>query len=429
MASAAAQWYYYLQNDPRNIHPDGWYRYEASIESIVEGFYQQHHVNPSANAVAGSASGGASKKSKKTKARYLLPLLASSGFQYEVDFQAMTQVNTTSRKSRPICRITNSRPPVLPPPRPSSRAAAAQQKSDKSKRPGICATRQVTAGGGEVIDYTAPEVLHEVRLDETKIFENVAPPTGKPPAKVIAAAASNSGKNETNKQSDCYANASYDDECVICLDSLWKATDSSDNGSSSNKKPARVVSIKNCNHRFHYDCIREALTKGGGKCPLCSKPVEQQEGATKTSKGKCPSGTMEYRKISSNCSGFGNLTVGTIVIEYSIPGGIQKSFHSNPGTYYSGAFRTAYIPATAEGWDLLVRMQYSFGHGLMFTVGTSLTSCRPNVVTWASIHNKTNMSGGTYGYPDSTYFARCNDEMNSLGVPPPAECRQWLQSI
>lgn len=447
----STRWYFYLQNDPRGS-PDDWYRYEASIEATVEAFYQAH------------------RGSQRKKARQLLPVTASSGYQYEVDFQAMTQTNTTSRKSRPIGRTTDGRPPPPNQPQqqeqepmvpavaaaaylPSYQPPAPYQPSDQAPghqqpafafgqaaaaasafvfghqpsvavpvttpaRPGIHAKRRPTAdGSGEEIDYKAPEVLHEVHLDESKIFDDVAPPKGKKPA---ATGKSGDGDDE-KKQSDStsYAHASHDDECVICLDLLWK-TDGSEN--------KRVVAIKNCTHRFHYDCIHEALTKLGGKCPLCSKSVEQESGASQTPKGKCPSGTMSYHTTNRSCAGHRN--AGTITINYSMPNGIQKSYHDFPGTGYTGAHRTAYLPATAEGYDVLARMQYAFAHGLMFRVGVSLTTSQPNQTTWASIHNKTSMSGGAYGYPDDSYFARVNDEMNGLGVPPTgAACRLWLQKL
>jgi deltex-like protein len=66
---------------------------------------------------------------------------------------------------------------------------------------------------------------------------------------------------------------------------------------------------------------------------------------------------------------------------------------------------------------LLKRLQYAFSHGLTFTVGTSLTSGLSNSVVWASIHHKTSPSGGAYGFPDVNYFANCNLELDSLGVP------------
>ena len=480
------QWYYYLSRDPHG-RPDNWYRYEMSIENTIEAFYQAHRA-----AVAASSN---------KKARQLLPMTASSGYQYEVDFQAMTQQNTTSRKSRPIGRTTDGRPPqagsnghsqqqpafaapvaaaVIPafgsgsaaqpapsfafgssaptapprmnpsyhqpsaPPAPSAPqqpapafafgqpfqpaiaavsqgfrfGSSAPAAAAPSRRPGVHATRQAIGGGGYEISYTAPDNLHdEVLLDESKIFQDVAPPSGKPPA-----AAGDNGGDE-KKQADntsSYANASHDDECVICIENLWKPH--ADDG-----KKRRVVAIKTCGHRFHSECIHEALTKGGPKCPLCSKSVEQKEGVSKTSKGKGPSGTMRYVTDSRDCSGYAG--AGTIRIDYAMPSGIQESYHTNPGQPFSGAHRTAYLPANTEGWDTLARMQYAFAHGLMFMVGISLTSGRANQTTWASIHNKTSYSGGTYGFPDATYFTRVNGEMDGLDIPAADACRTWLQQL
>ncbi|KAL3906164.1 MAG: hypothetical protein SGILL_009381, partial [Bacillariaceae sp.] len=209
-----------------------------------------------------------------------------------------------------------------------------------------------------------------------------------------------------------------DDDCAICMDSLW------DNTSGN-----RVVSIKACQHCFHYNCIHEALSKGcGGKCPMCFTPIDShQDGSVLTAKGKCPSGTMTVRNSpDESCMGYEGYDL--LEISYNIGSGTQKTYHPAPNLPFKGAHRVAYLPNNSEGQDLLVRMQYGFMHGLSFQVGTSLTSGQANCVTWASIHHKTSPAGGTYGFPDATYFNRSNAEMNDLGIPNPAGCRSWLLS-
>jgi len=412
--------------------PDGWHPYDANQNQGVEQLYQQHYVHapPAAK-----------------RRRQLLNLPASSGWNYEIDFSNMVQRNTATGKERPIGRTTNGLPPndgttgVFGAPMvasivsavasgASSLAAALSASTTvatavpppssnpfnfgtRTSAPAAAAAATTTAARtiharkhGDTLTYTAPEVLHEVHLDEAKIFVDAPPPTSKRSA-------------EEKKQADgapSYATASHDDECAICLDNLWNASGD------------RVVSLKGCDHRFHYDCIHEALKKGGAKCPLCSKVVHQdQDGADLTSKGKSPSGTMQATTIPTPCSGYGHAQ--TIQISYNIPSGVQKSYHQNPGVHFSGARRVAYLPDTTEGKALLERMQYAFCHGLCFMVGTSLTTSQPNVVTWASVHHKTSMSGGTFGFPDNTYFTRCNREMDDIGVPSADTCRQWLANL
>jgi len=118
----------------------------------------------------------------------------------------------------------------------------------------------------------------------------------------------------------------------------------------------------------------------------------------------------------SYCSGLGQ-GVGEIIIRYTIQGGIQQSYHENPGVRFSAITRTAYLPNDEGGKQLLKRLKYAFLRGLTFTIGTSLTSGQPNQVTWASIHHKTSTSGGTHGYPDPSYIGNCNEELDNAGVP------------
>lgn len=410
----AVQWYYYLQNDPRRRMPDGWYEYDAHINLTVEQHFQ-----------SSQRSAGTTRSNKKL---YMVSIVASSGYQYEIDFSRLVQRNSASGKERPIFRTANGQPPPRPPPslapvsvpvlaQPTSvhRTHTAPPTYMASALPVSAAVPPMSLQGSrsrargsnreQLLSYVAPEFLHEAKLEDDKIFVDVPIPHCSPKA----------GEREEKKNGKpTYSKAKKDDDCVICLDSLW--------GDS----PDRVVAIQNCGHRFHYQCIHEALTKGGGKCPLCSKSIAHEEGA-QTSKGKCPSATMLVRtNHHRQCQGHND--VGTIEISYRIPSAKQKKYHPQPDFPFNGASRTAYIPNNQEGQDLLSRLQYAFMHGLSFMVGTSLTTGQANTVTWASIHHKTSASGGLYGYPDPTYFNRCNDELNQLNVPTPVVCRMWLQN-
>merc|ERR1712176_531392 len=102
---------------------------------------------------------------------------------------------------------------------------------------------------------------------------------------------------------------------------------------------------------------------------------------------------------------------------YSIPSGIQQSYHENPGLRYGGTYRVAYLPDNYDGRSLLLRLKYAFLHGLIFTIGTSLTTGANNVVTWTSIHHKTSLHGGVHGFPDENFIYNCNCELDAVGVP------------
>ena len=91
---------------------------------------------------------------------------------------------------------------------------------------------------------------------------------------------------------------------------------------------------------------------------------------------------------------------------------------SSPGVAFSGDHRAAYLPDNTEGLLLLKRLEYAFSRGLSFSVGTSITRNKADVVTWSSIHHRTSPSGGAFSFPDPNYFHNCNEELDALGVPP-----------
>jgi deltex len=113
--------------------------------------------------------------------------------------------------------------------------------------------------------------------------------------------------------------------------------------------------------------------------------------------------------------------LGTFVITYDIPAGIQSGSHPCPGRRYDGTRRVAYIPNAPQqvGIQLVHRLRYAFEQGLTFSIGTSLTSGRSDQVVWASIHHKTSRKPGPHGFPDLGYFVNCHEDLDALGVPSP----------
>jgi len=188
------------------------------------------------------------------------------------------------------------------------------------------------------------------------------------------------------------------DECAICLDLL-------------SKEPS--IQISACQHSFHFACIQDCLNHQP-KCPVCRKPIGEPQ-------GKSPSGKMSINVSKHDCPGFGQ-QCKSICILYDIPSGKQASYHEHPGQRYSGTKRVAFLPNNPEGRDLLQRLKYAWLHGLVFRVGTSLTTGQSNQVTWTSIHHKTSLSGSVHGFPDTNYIANCNASLDALHVPPPEQC-------
>lgn len=187
-------------------------------------------------------------------------------------------------------------------------------------------------------------------------------------------------------------------ECSICLDDLSTQV---------------AVKLQKCGHEFHKLCIENALSRRNA-CPICRTAVGEPQ-------GKMPCGKMTITASSNECQGY---TCGSIIITYRIPGGLQRTYMEKPGRTFTGTTRRSYLPDNDDGRRLLKRLESAFMRGLTFVVGTSLSTGQQNVVTWASIHHKTNRSGGfvAHGYPDANYFSNVNEELDSLNVPPAEDC-------
>jgi len=55
--------------------------------------------------------------------------------------------------------------------------------------------------------------------------------------------------------------------------------------------------------------------------------------------------------------------------------------------------RTAYLPDNPEGRQILHLLRRAFEARLVFTIGTSNTTGRDNVIIWNDIHHKTKPNG------------------------------------
>jgi deltex-like protein len=211
-------------------------------------------------------------------------------------------------------------------------------------------------------------------------------------------------------------------DCAICLESLQsvdellqqQGTKNGNNEDEIVKDWQPCFQLQECGHVFHNLCLVQSL-QTSLICPMCRVPVT----SASSPQGTSPSGTLSVRRISTPCPGFAATTSSTSSLElvYELLDGIQKVYHDHPGQPFRGNQRWAYLPDNPEGNDLLQRLVYAFQHGLTFRVGTSLTTGRTNQVVWASIHHKTSLQGGSFGFPDPTYLDRCHDELDALRVP------------
>ncbi|XP_036007574.1 uncharacterized protein LOC105924964 [Fundulus heteroclitus] len=144
-------------------------------------------------------------------------------------------------------------------------------------------------------------------------------------------------------------------------------------------------------------------------CPICKDIFGKVQGTQ-------PDGTMTWNRSPTSLPGFPDC--GHISITYNIPSGTQKRNHPNPGQYYTGTTRSAYLPDNIEGNEVLRLLKKAFDQRLIFTVGTSRTTGVENTVTWNDIHHKTSMTGGPerFGYPDKNYLSRVKEELKAKGI-------------
>uniref|UniRef100_A0A3B3RZQ8 E3 ubiquitin-protein ligase n=1 Tax=Paramormyrops kingsleyae TaxID=1676925 RepID=A0A3B3RZQ8_9TELE len=185
--------------------------------------------------------------------------------------------------------------------------------------------------------------------------------------------------------------ADEEDLCPICLDKF------------TNKKKL------GCSHVFCSSCLDGAVKSMGPQCPVCKEIFGQVVGDQ-------PKGTMTYDVIRARLPGFSKCD--TIVINYSIPDGMQTERHPNPGKRFSGTERRAYLPNNREGNEVLELLKRAFAQKLIFTVGVSRTTGLSDTVIWNDIHHKTSQWGGPtgFGYPDHGYLLRVKEELKAKGI-------------
>ena len=218
-------------------------------------------------------------------------------------------------------------------------------------------------------------------------------------------------------------NASQENNCSICQcelfdklneESLQKiAADQASlvaNVQKGNTKDiTAVVKLGNCDyfHAFHADCVEghfNATSNGNQfyKCPVCER-------ISGVRVGEMPAGTMSW-SFDPNMRIGGAAQAGGFSINYSMQSGMKN------GVRYQGTSRQAFLPACNEGKETLALLVEAFRRKLTFIVGTSQTTGQTNCVCWAGIHHKTNPQGGTFGWPDPTYFQRVRSELQARGV-------------
>lgn len=162
----------------------------------------------------------------------------------------------------------------------------------------------------------------------------------------------------------------------------------------------KIIKLKKCKgHFFHKDCNMDKTVvewvEESGSCPLCRINY-----GIKKSYG--PSGDM----VTENRGKY-----------------IEMVFHLESGTNpetkkrYHGENRIAYLPNTQKGKQVLKLFQKGHTHGILFTVGRSLTRNIDNVIIYNGIHMKTSIYGGGHSLSnDRGYLDRVIDEFKQKGI-------------
>lgn len=159
-----------------------------------------------------------------------------------------------------------------------------------------------------------------------------------------------------------------------------------------------------CGHQLCSACYSHILTTRKTmsgveqtfiKCPFCADFIGIEIGT-------CPDIQMNVQIIEKSCEGYESS--GTISINYFVDSGYQLN-------------RTAYLPNSSEGNEVLRLLKIAWDRRLCFTIGESVTTGQKNVLVWG-IHHKTAMSGGvsSYGYPDMRYMDRVKLELKAYGI-------------
>ncbi|CAL1527349.1 unnamed protein product [Lymnaea stagnalis] len=175
------------------------------------------------------------------------------------------------------------------------------------------------------------------------------------------------------------------DRCSLCSESI------------------NIESLKCCRELICSACLGKLSI-----CPFCRVPVKILIGKQPTNGGmSCSSSQLDVH---------GYERKGSLEINYYFPAGIQAEElqHPSPGRSFKSVTRTAYLPATDDGYRALRLLRVAFHRRLIFTIDVSHTT-RMEGIVW-NIHHKTNRHSSENGYPDPTYLSRLMDELRQHGV-------------
>ncbi|XP_076461066.1 uncharacterized protein LOC143293742 isoform X2 [Babylonia areolata] len=311
---------------------------------------------------------------------------SSRGRSQSYDRNKTVAADGSDARSSSNAKVRDSSPMPKPRSRSNSTSSANRGSSGATK----------AAGSSTSTNSTTPR-------SQPVIKQSIVPPaTGSKKRAMGLAKSVGIGRSSDHSGNDTDASSAAasetedpDKTCPICLEDL--------------KQPKKLA----CGHQFCTDCADKAMAVNP-RCPKCQRLFGIPFG-TQPSNGTMFH-SVDYR---TNLSGYPGC--GTITITYDFPPGRQEACHPNPGRYYDGTHRVAYLPGNQEGREVLKMLQRAFHHRLVFTIGDSVTTGAKGVITWNDIHHKTSTYGGPsqFGYPDPDYLYRVKEELASKGITHP----------
>ncbi|XP_052089354.1 uncharacterized protein LOC127726055 isoform X4 [Mytilus californianus] len=243
-----------------------------------------------------------------------------------------------------------------------------------------------TKGLKTVIIVHPDKRVRQIIEERVKLLQNDAPKqTTKIPHKTTKVNGKKYIRNVEDRKTDT---------CPICLEEM---------------SGSKLRQLSRCNHIFCKKCLEECF-KRMPTCPVCNMVYGELT-------GNQPEGIMmECFQNDVHLPGYKDC--GLIKIFYSFLGGKQLKGHPNPGKSYEGTKRVAYLPDNSEGQKVHRLLRRAFQQRILFTIGSSRTTGKEDVVTWNDVHHKTRIDGGParFGYPDPEYISRVLDELAAKGI-------------
>lgn len=335
-----------------------------------------------------------------TRQHAINTLLDSAGFDDAVDRLQRQAANRVPPAS--VCYSAPMSKKVTTP-MPVSTIIGVGNEDAKGSGKGV-ATKKTPNGKEEDKEYKGPKILPKSYTKHTSDTAKLTNWIEVPIRELVDFCRYQIDKEKVNpKDFICpICQMEYYDNMLTLAD---KDIDDLNTNMVTGSSPIDIVLLSKCKrHFFHKDCI-EAMAKSSTslKCPLCGVIYG-------IILGDMPPGHMNHKRICVSCEGYE--MHGSLQIDYSFRPGVMN------GKRYEGTHRKAYLPDNAEGNEVLRLLEIAFDRGLLFTVGTSMTTGAQQVIVWNGVHHKTALSGGAavHGYPDPTYLQRVKEELAAKGV-------------